>query len=259
MTRAMPAAFFGHGGPRITLEHNDLSQAWRAFADSIPRPRAIVVVSAHWCINASAVTAMARPRTVHDFFYARPELYAFEYPAPGDPALVETMIELVRPTWLGPDVDSWGLDHGTWSLLAHMYPAADVPVVQLSLNISMPLQYHVDLGAQLAPLRSDGVLIIGSGNVVHNGRVHSDEGRASGDYGRAVTFEADVAEVVMGQPAQAAKLGEHPDYKVAAPTDDHFLPLLYLSGLAAASDELPTKLIDGPALGSLGMTAYRLG
>jgi 4,5-DOPA dioxygenase extradiol len=205
------------------------------------------------------VTAAARPRTVHDFFYGPDDLYAFEYPCPGDPALVEQMIDLVRPTWLGPDVDSWGLDHGAWSVLAHLYPEADIPVVQLSVNGSMPFQYHVDLGAQLAPLRADGVLILGSGNIVHNGHVLSDEGRAAGEFERAAQFNADVTELMTTVPGSAAKLGDHPDFKIGAPTDDHFVPLLYLAGLAAAADERAEVLVDAPALGSLGMTAFAIG
>lgn len=257
-TQTMPAVFFGHGSPRITFEHNALTDAWSAYAAAIPRPRAIVVVSAHWNINASAVTVMERPRTVHDFFYAPDELYAFEYPCPGDPELAEEMIALVSPTWLGPDVDSWGLDHGAWSLLAHLYPEADIPVVQLSINASMPFDYHVGLGAQLAPLREDGVLVVASGNIVHNGRVNSDAGRAAGDYERARAFAGEVAQLMTSDPGLAAKLEAHDDFALAAPTDEHFVPLLYLAGLASAAGETPTVLIDGPAEGSLGMTAFSL-
>jgi 4,5-DOPA dioxygenase extradiol len=258
-TTVMPAAFFGHGSPRITFQHNDITRVWSDFASGITRPLSIVVISAHWFINASALTAMARPRTVHDFFYAPEELYRFEYPAPGNPELVETMIDLVRPTWLGPDVDSWGLDHGAWSLLAHLYPEADIPVVQLSVNAAMPPEYHFELGAQLAPLREQGVLILASGNIVHNGHVASEEGRASGEFERALAFDATVAEVMTSVPATATKLTAHQDYPLAAPTPDHFLPLLYFAGLAAAGEESATRLIDGPGLGSVGMSSYHLG
>jgi len=258
MTRTrMPALFIGHGSPMNTLELNDFTRAWRRLGKALPRPRALLVVSAHWFIGATAATAMSKPRTIHDFYGFPPELFAFEYPAPGLPELAGEIAEVVKPHWVGADRDQWGLDHGTWSVLAHLFPEADVPVVQLSINALKPLDYHIELGRRLAPLREQGIMILSSGNVVHNLRridwSKPDEGEAW-----AHRFDDAVAEQMAVNPADILKVAEHPDYASAVPTPDHFIPLLYTAGLAAEEGSA-AAFLRGYAMGSLSMTCYGLG
>lgn len=254
----MPAAFIGHGSPMNTLERNRYTQAWRAFGASVPRPRAILVVSAHWHINATAVTAMARPKTLHDFFGFPQALFDVQYPAPGLPELAEEVADAVQPDYVGADHDSWGLDHGTWSVLVHAFPQADVPVVQLSIDARKPADWHVAMGARLAVLRARGVLVLGSGNVVHNLR-RVDWQQPDAGFEWAQRFDDAARELITTQPGDIATLQAHPDYRAAVPTDEHFQPLLYLAGMAAAAGTPTDVLIDGYAYGALSMTAYTLG
>lgn len=253
----MPAVFIGHGSPMNTLEKNEFTDGWRALGKLLPRPRALLVISAHWYIGATAVTAMARPRTIHDFYGFPPELFAFDYPAPGAPDVALEIAEVCKPRWVGLDRDQWGLDHGTWSVLAHLFPDADVPVVQLSINALKPLDYHLDIGARLAPLRNKGIAILGSGNIVHNlRRVQWNRPDAAFDW--AERFDDTVAAQLADEPGAILKVVEHPDYSLAVPTPDHFVPMLYLAGLAAEEKNI-RALSRGYAMGSISMSCYGLG
>ncbi len=253
----MPAAFFGHGSPMNALERNRYTEAWRAFGRSVPRPRAILVVSAHWYVNVTAVTAMARPRTIHDFYGFPRELFEVEYPAPGDEGFAEEVAEIAKPTHVGLDRDGWGIDHGTWSVLVHAFPAADVPLVQLSIDARKAFDAHLELGSRLAPLRERGALILGSGNVVHNLRaLEWSAPDLAFDWTRR--FDEAARAVLTERPGETVALQDHPDYRRAAPTPDHFIPLLYLAGLADAAREPAGVLVDGYAMGSLSMTCYAL-
>jgi 4,5-DOPA dioxygenase extradiol len=258
MASTMPAAFLGHGTPMNALDHNRYTDAWRLFGAAIPRPRAILVVSAHWYINASAVTSMDSPRTIHDFYGFPDELFAIDYPAPGDAQLAGEVAELAKPTWVGMDMDSWGLDHGAWSVLVHAFPEAATPVVELSINGAKSFDEHMALGAALAPLREDGVLILCSGNVVHN--LHRiDWAKPDTGFDWAQSFDDEVAEIMTGTPGRLGRVQEHTNYKLAAPTPEHFIPLLYLAGLASVAADTAHVLVDGYAMGSLSMTSYTLG
>ena len=256
MTR-VPALFIGHGSPMNTLELNDFTDLWQTLGEKLPRPKALLVVSAHWFIGATAVTAMARPRTIHDFFGFPQELFDYQYPASGSPELAARVAEVVKPTWVGLDRDQWGLDHGTWSVLAHIYPEGDLPVVQLSINALKPLEYHVELGAKLAPLRDEGVLIVGSGNVVHNlSEIQWRQPNAAFDW--AERFDDAVIQQMADNPADILELTKHSDYRAAVPTPDHFIPLLYTAGLAAEEGKAQ-PLVQGYTYGSISMTCYGIG
>jgi 4,5-DOPA dioxygenase extradiol len=255
--RPMPAVFFGHGSPMNAVEENRYTASWRTFGETVPRPRAILVVSAHWYVNATAVTAMPRPRTIHDFYGFPQELFEVEYPAPGSPELAEEVADIVKPKHVGLDQDSWGIDHGTWSVLVHAFPKADIPVVQLSMNALKDFDSHVELGARLAPLRERGVLIVGSGNIVHNLRAldwHQPD--AAFDWARR--FDEAARTVLTEKPTEVPSLRNHAEYARSAPTPDHLIPLLYIAGLAGAANRPLELLIDGHAYGSISMAAYTL-
>jgi 4,5-DOPA dioxygenase extradiol len=194
----------------------------------------------------------------YDYYNFPKHFYEVQYPAPGDPELAHEVAELVKPTWIGLDNDSWGLDHGTWSVLTHAFPAADIPVVQLSINANKPLHYHLELGAKLAPLRERGVLIAASGNVVHNLR-GVDWKLADHGYDWAQRFDEDAKAVMLQSPTEVATLDAHRDYATAVPTPDHFIPLLYLAGLAEAAGRPTETLVEGYTYGSVSMTGYGLG
>lgn len=251
----MPAAFLGHGSPMNALERNRYSDAWRAFGLAAPRPRAILMVSAHWFVNATAVTAMARPKTIHDFYGFPKALFDKHYPAPGLPELAEEVADAVKPDYVGADHDSWGLDHGTWSVLTHAYPNADIPVVQLSINSSKSPEYHLRLGEKLAALRSRGVLLMGSGNVVHN--LGAMDRRAENlGFEWAQRFNEKAIEAARSSPADAVALVSDRDFGKVAPTPEHFLPFLYIAGFGAGVGKPLDVLVDGYAYGSLSMTSF---
>lgn len=240
-----------------TLERNGFTQAWRDLGRKLPKPRAILVISAHWFIGSTAVTAMAHPRTIHDFYGFPQPLFDFEYPAPGSPELAQEVADAVKPDWAGLDRDQWGLDHGTWSVLAHLFPDADVPVVQLSINALKPLDYHLALAARLSQLRDCGVLILSSGNVVHNLR-EIEWNKPTEGAAWARRFDEAAIMQMHDDPGAILKLVEHPDFKRAVPTPDHFVPLLYTAGIAAIEGR-SQPLIKGYSLGSLSMTSYNIG
>ena len=254
----MPAVFFGHGSPMNTLEQNRYTDAWRRIGASMPKPKAILCVSAHWMTRGTAVTAMVRPRTIHDFGGFPQELFEVQYPAPGDPALAARVQELLAPAEVQLD-QSWGLDHGTWSVLAHAFPTADVPVVQLSLDASLSPKSHYELAARLAPLRTEGVLIVVSGNVVHNlGRLQWAEEAKPYDW--AVRFNENVRMQLTAHKHQPlidfALFGG--DARLSVPTPEHYLPLLYVIA-QQGEDENASLVVDGIEYGSIGMLTTVVG
>jgi 4,5-DOPA dioxygenase extradiol len=262
-TSRQPAVFFGHGSPMNTLEHNRHTAAWARFGaatlrgDPTTKPRAILAISAHWYGNGSAVTAMPAPRTIHDFGGFPRALFEVEYPAVGAPALAQRIAELLAPVAVTQD-QAWGLDHGTWSVLAHLAPAADIPVLQLQIDARQAPAFHYQLGQQLATLRDEGVMIMGSGDSVHNLRLVNWQDAAT-PFAWAERFDARVRACV--EQADHAPLINYPtldrDALLAVPTPEHYLPLLYVLGASLPGDRCDV-ITDGIELGSISMFAFAL-
>lgn len=255
----MPAIFFGHGNPMNAIETNRYTEAWGKIGRTIPRPRAVLSISAHWYLPGTLVTAVERPRTIHDFGGFPRRLYEFQYPAAGNPELCSRVRELASPVEVGLD-ESWGLDHGTWSVLCHLFPDADIPVVQLSIDETEPAAFHYDLGHRLAALRDEGVLVIGSGNLVHNLHTYAWGRHDPEPFDWAVRFESHARNLILAGDhtplIQYESLGR--DATLSAPTPDHYLPLLYILGTRQQDDTIsfPVEGIDG---GSVSMLSIQLG
>jgi 4,5-DOPA dioxygenase extradiol len=259
MSSRLPAIFFGHGNPMNALHDNEWSRGWAAIGQRVPKPRAVLSVSAHWYLPATALTAMAMPRTIHDFGGFPPELFEVQYPAPGDRELVRRMSELLNPLEVGADL-SWGLDHGTWSVLRHVFPRADVPVVQLSIDESKPPEFHYGLGRLLRPLRDEGILVIGSGDIVHNLHTYAWGRRPAEPFDWALRFEGRVRELMLRGEHQPLVKYESmgPDAELSVPTPEHYLPLLYVLGASDEGDAVtfPVEGMDG---GSISMLSVQFG
>lgn len=255
----MPAIFFGHGNPMNAIQRNAWTDAWGAIGRAVPRPKAIVMVSAHWYLPATLVTGVGRPRTIHDFGgFPRP-LYEVQYPAPGAPPLARRVQEVLAGVGVALD-DEWGLDHGTWSVLCHVYPQADIPIVQLSIDETQTAEFHYDLGRRLAPLRDEGVLIAGSGNLIHNLHTYAWGRHVQEPYDWAVRFEERARELMTSGDhtplVHYEELGR--DAMLSAPTPDHYLPLLYVLGTQQPGDAVtfPVEGVDG---GSISMLTVQIG
>jgi 4,5-DOPA dioxygenase extradiol len=260
MAQRMPAVFFGHGNPMNALLRNPYTERWTEIGTRLPRPKAILCLSAHWYIQDAAVTVSTAPRTIHDFGGFPQELYQVQYPAPGDPDLAARVQQLLKPLPVRFD-ERRGLDHGTWAVLRHVYPRANIPVVQLSIDETQSPSFHYEIGKRLAPLREEGILIIGSGNLVHNLHTYAWGRHPVEPYDWAVAFEKRVRELLLAEEQNPLidyehKLGE--EAMLAIPTPDHYLPLLYVIGTRTPS-ELVTFPVEGVDGGSISMLAVQVG
>lgn len=259
MAKPMPAIFFGHGNPMNALEHNVWTEGWATIGKQIPRPLAVLSISAHWYRPATLVTGMLTPRTIHDFAGFPPKLNAIKYSAPGDPDLARRVQDLLAPISVNLD-QRWGLDHGTWSVLCHVFPKADVPVIQLSIDETQPAEFHYEIGKRLAVLRNEGVLIVGSGNLVHNLHAYSWGRRQIKPFDWAVRFEERARELLLAKhhdPLIAYEtLGR--EAALSVPTPDHYLPLLYVIAQQRDGDQVSFP-VDGFDGGSVSMLTVRIG
>jgi 4,5-DOPA dioxygenase extradiol len=259
-TTQMPVLFVGHGSPMNAIEENEFVKEWRIIAKSIPKPNAILCISAHWETKGTYVTAMEKPATIHDFGGFPQELFEVQYPAQGDPILAKETRDMIRKVQAGLD-ERWGLDHGCWSVLRRMYPAADVPVVQLSLDYSQPAQYHYDLAKELSGLRKKGVLIMGSGNLVHNLRLVAWDRMNEPGFGYDWAIEANEKMKKFILSGDHQSLIDYRDqwksFDLAVPTPEHFLPLLYALALKEEGESIEL-FNDKPVMGSLTMTGVKI-
>jgi len=259
MATRLPAIFFGHGNPMNAVTRNGYTEAWRRVGRETPRPDAILAISAHWYGPGTAVTTATAPETIHDFGGFPPELYRVQYPAPGAPALARRVQDVLAPLEVAADA-TWGLDHGTWSVLLHVYPEADIPIVQLSIDATQPAAFHFETGRALASLRDEGILIVGSGNLVHNLRTYTWNRQPQEPYEWAVRFEAAARALLLagdfGPLVDYETLG--PDAVLSIPTPDHYLPLLYVLG-AGQPGEAVRFPIEGIEAGSISMLAVQVG
>jgi 4,5-DOPA dioxygenase extradiol len=256
----MPVLFVGHGSPMNGIEDNEFSQYWKKLASEIEKPKAVLCISAHWLTRGTFVTAMDKPQTIHDFGGFPQALFDVQYPAPGNPLLAEETAKLITTTPVGLDHD-WGLDHGTWTIVRHMYPNADIPILQLSIDYNQPAQYHYDLAKQLAALRKRGVLIMGSGNMVHNlGMVAWDKLNDSYGFDWAIEMNELFKKKIEDKDHAALidYLKLNPAAKLAIPTPDHYYPLIYSLGLQEEKDTV-SFFNDKPMAGSLTMTSVKFG
>jgi len=260
LTDQMPLLFVGHGSPMNAVEENQFTRGWRETADSIPKPKAILCISAHWETRGTWVTAMENPKTIHDFGGFPGELYNVSYPAPGSPFLAGEVQKTVRKTDVRLD-DSWGLDHGCWSVIKHMYPDADIPVIQMSLDFSKSPEQHFELAGELASLRKRGVLIIGSGNMVHNLGMVAWDKMDLPEYGYDWALEASAKMKMLILSGDHKPLidfrSQGKAFEYAIPTSEHFLPLLYILALKEA-DENIKFFNDKHVMGSLTMTSLKI-
>lgn len=255
----LPAVFLGHGSPMHAIQRDEFTDAWRELGAELPRPKAILAISAHWYVPGTYVTASERPRTIHDFGgFPRP-LYEVRYPAPGDPALAARIRELLAPVAVGLDT-SWGLDHGTWSVLVHAFPDASIPVVQLAIDETQPPAFHYHVGRMLAPLRDEGVLVLGSGNVVHNLHAYAWGRHQPEPFDWLVRFENAVRERLVAHDHQPLVdyEGFGRDATLSVPTPEHYLPLLYVAGTQRDDESVrfPVSGVDG---GSVSMLSVVVG